>query len=341
MNGGQNLIGWKYNFMALVFIGDLHLNNWKQFSTILPNGINSRLAEQMKVVGQISSNLRDDDTVIFLGDLIDSYGETLPKIIYSAAFHTLRAWANKCEHLYAIIGNHDIYRNASIVTAFDEIDKVTIITDWNAIELEGYIVDMVAWNGSLPGSKGDIFAGHVMPMGAWMGSLWNKRADEGVPIWFFDGYKYAICGHVHEPQDLPVPKSETIVQCPGSIMQLNLSSSSAPRFLYRLENNKWSKIEIEATKLYTQIINTQEEADRFFMHHKPGYYKLFCMDQSIQLPALDHTIVVEYPAKPAIGKQEIEDVKDLDLLETIKDFIDNSNTAIDKELAKEYVTKLW
>lgn len=328
--------------MGIVLFGDLHLEDSKSFSTILPNGINSRLVDQMQVVGRIANQLRSTDTVIFLGDLINSYGESLKKIIYSAAFYTLKTWASKCKQLYVLVGNHDIYRNATIVHAFDEIDKVKVIDGWETIEIEDYMVDLVSWNSSLPGIKGDIFCGHVMPIGAWLGKLYVKQAEEGVPIDWFKGYKYVFCGHCHEPQDLVVPRSETTIHCPGSILQLNLSSSPAPRYIWRLENDKWTKTEIPSPKIYTTVLNTQEEVDRFFSAKADGYHKILATDNSLQFPTLDYTLTVEFVAKSEAGG-EIEEIKEkeMDLLEIINEFIEGSKTSIDKKVAKELIAKLY
>jgi DNA repair exonuclease SbcCD nuclease subunit len=327
--------------MSIVFFGDLHLDEFRQFSTILSNGLNSRLVEQMKVVGQIANLLTKEDTVIYLGDLINSYGETLKKILYSAAFYTLKAWAQKCKHLYVLIGNHDRYRHLSIIHAFDEIDNVTIVPNFRSEIIDGYGVDMVSWLSSIPEKKGDILAAHLMPIGAHLGALFRARAEEGVPIQQFEGYKYIILGHCHEPQELPVPHSQTVVQCIGSIMQLNLASSPVPRYLYRLDKDKWSRTEIAAPKLYTVMITTQTEADDFFKTKKEGYHKVICTDHTINFPQLDHTVVVEYDAKPQAGKQEIDESKDIDLLEVIYDFIDASDAKVDKEAVKEHIAKLY
>lgn len=326
--------------MGIVFFGDIHLNTSKQFSTILSNGVNSRLVDQMQVVGRIAKQLRSTDTVIFLGDLIDSYGESLPKIIYSAAFYTLKTWAEKCKKLYVLIGNHDIYKNATVVHAFNEIDKVKVIDGWETVEIEDYMVDLVSWNSSLPGVKGDIFAGHVMPIGAWLGKLYVKQAEEGVPIEWFDGYQYVFSGHIHEPQDLVVPKSKTVIHCPGSIIQLSLASSPAPRYLWRLENRNLSKIEISSPKIYTTILNTQAEVDDFFNAKTDGYHKILATDNTLQFPTLDHTLTVEFVAKPEAGKQ-IEEIKAMNLMEIINEFIDTSKSSVDKKVAKELISKLY
>lgn len=326
--------------MSIVTFGDLHLNTFKQFSTIAENGINSRLIDQMRVVGKIANELHPDDTVVFLGDLIDSYGESLQKVIYSAAFHTLKVWASKCKQLYILVGNHDIHRNATIINAWDEINNVKVINGFETIEIEDYMVDLVSWNSPLSGIKGDIFAGHVMPIGAWLGGLYVKRADEGIPIDWFKDYKYVFCGHCHEPQDIPVPNSETIVHCPGSIVQLNLSSSSAPRYIWRLENGKLSKTEIPSPKIYTTTITTQEQADEFFETKKEGYHRILATDNTIQFPTLDHTITVEYVAKPEAGEQ-ITEIQEIDLLEIINEFVENSKTSIDKEVAKKLIKEIY
>jgi len=296
----------------------------------------------MQVVGKIGDALRTTDTAIFLGDLIDSYGETLPKIIYSAAFHSLKTWAKKCKHLYVLVGNHDRYRNLSIVHTFEEIDNVTVVSDSAKIHVEGYEIDLISWLSPIPDNKGDILAAHLMPIGAQLGALYRARSEEGVPIQSFAGYRYIILGHCHEPQELAIPKSPAVVQCIGSIMQLNLSSSPVPRYLHRLEGSKWSKVEIKSNKLYTQVINDQREADRFFSSDRePGYYKLILTDHTIQTPPQDHTVVIEYDIKPKAGEQVIDDIKDIDLLETINEFIDNTNTKIDKKLAKDYLAKMY
>jgi DNA repair exonuclease SbcCD nuclease subunit len=296
----------------------------------------------MKVVGQISNYLQKDDTVVFLGDLIDSYGESLKKMIYSAAFFSLKTWASRCKHIYVLVGNHDIYRGMSFLRAFDEIPNVTVIMETTNVEIDGYSADLVPWLCQIPDKKGDLLFAHLMPVGAQLGALYRARAEEGVNIQKFGDYRYVILGHCHEPQEIPVPHSQTIVQCIGSILQLNLSSSSAPRYIYRLSNNKWSRTEITSPKIHSVTIETQKDADDFFKNrNKTDYYKLIATDHTIQFPQLDHTVVVEFAAKPRAGVQEVEDVQELDLLETINEFIENSNTKIDKKLAKECLAKLY
>lgn len=322
--------------MAIYFLGDLHLNQWKQFATILPSGLNSRLVEQMKVVGLISSYLTEEDTVIFLGDLIDSYSETLSKVIYSAAYYTVKSWASKCKHVYLLVGNHDIYRVINILTSFNEIPNVTIVDGSWTRKVEEYTIDMVSWEKSIPEVKGDILCAHLMPLGASLGAYTTKRTDIGVDTETLEEYRWAIFGHVHEPQILPKN-----VICPGSIMQLNLSSSPADRFLLKLDKGKLDEIHIPSTKIYPLIISSQKEADKFVNgDHNPGYYKLSVQDINIKLPKFDYTVTVEYDVKPTSGK-DMEDIAEMDIKEAIHEFVDKSNTTIDKTVAKELIDNLY
>jgi DNA repair exonuclease SbcCD nuclease subunit len=329
--------------MSIVYITDLHLNEWKAFSTILPSGLNSRLVDQVQVVGSIARNLTKEDTVIFGGDLIDSYSHTLSKIIYSAAHFAIKTWAQCCNQLYVIVGNHDVYRMDSIVNVFGEIENVHVVNNTVTENIDGWRVDLVPWGGQIPDSKGDLLFAHLMPLGAWLGSLLSKRADEGVDIKQCSDYIYAVFGHIHEPQVLVTSSDSdaTKVLCPGSIMQLNLSSSPAPRYLYRIGVDLFQKVEIPSRKIQLVHIETQEEADKFVDTKGSDYYKLTLTDEDIKLPNFDHTVLVEYETKPKAGVVEMEETKDIDLLGVIDEFIDASSTKIDKKEAKEMIRRIY
>lgn len=94
--------------MRILFFSDLHLDTWGDFSYLLPNGNNSRLADLLSVLGRIPVLVKkyQIDLVVFAGDLFHK-----PRVIntqvYQKTFAALEEVAANVPRLIIIAGNHD------------------------------------------------------------------------------------------------------------------------------------------------------------------------------------------------------------------------------------------
>lgn len=89
----------------LFITGDVHLNEWDEFSTILPSGINSRLQVGLDAIDQIASAARDQ-VLIIAGDLFHTREEISVQVLFRAGEAIRRASA-LCKEVIVLVGNHD------------------------------------------------------------------------------------------------------------------------------------------------------------------------------------------------------------------------------------------
>lgn len=326
----------------MIFLADLHLDNFKQFSTLLPpKGLNSRLVEQLKVINQVSQKIEElgEENVIFLGDLINSFTDSLPKVIYNAAYYAISSWAKKA-NLYLIIGNHDLFRNMHVFSPFAEIPNVFIVSSPVTERIEGYQVDLVPWDCALPTQKGDILAGHLSVLEAWMDAS-KHRAQEGIHPTSMFGYRHILLGHFHDAQSFEVPGASTAIYT-GSVMQINLASSVMERGLYQLKDSILKFIPIKSPQIKEILLETPELAKEFLdkEYNEIDYFKLIVKHRDIELPILDHRVIVEYELAPSAPELRFVDQPDENIVETIEKFIDQSNTALPKDKIKEKLKEI-
>lgn len=334
--------------MSLAFVTDLHLDNYRPFSKILSNGVNSRLLDQLDVVRKVSKQLEElkPEAVIFLGDMFNGITESLPKIIYNAAFLTVQAWS-KAAPLYLLVGNHDIYRGMHVFSTFGTLPNVHIISHTTRVKLDGYEIDMIPWENPLPKERGDICAGHVAVNGTYVDA--DRRhlcVDSSVQPTSFAGYKYVLLGHFHNPQVFPVP-DVVDARYIGAVMQTDRRTSPMSLGITILEDENLSLYPIESPKIYHFIIANKEDKLRFMENNyiEPHYFKLTVTSPEVDFPNnLDRTII-EYDL-PAVAstRLSVSDDKatawDEKLLLAVNEFIEKSNTVLDKEALKSMAKEL-
>lgn len=325
----------------MLFIADLHLDNWKQFSTLLGNGFNSRLMEQIKVVNKVAKIIEEtgEQEVIFLGDLTNSFSDAFPQIVYDAAFYTCQTWSAKA-HLRVLIGNHDIYRGMHRFSAMESLPNCEIITTPTRATIQGYKVDLIPWGWGAPKVKGDILAGHMPILGSWVSGDKAKQADEGYFKEDLFGYQYVFLGHFHERQVIDV-QGVNYAGYIGSLMQLNLGSAPTDRGVTLYRNNTVRTIDIPSPRIYEVTIPTQEAADYFLdeTHNPTDYFKIILTNYNLTLPPFDHRVLVEYDIAPT-QESRLAENPDEDIRETIDRFIEQANTKLDKKEIKAYLNGL-
>jgi DNA repair exonuclease SbcCD nuclease subunit len=113
--------------MNFLIWSDHQLNDWKEFSEILPNGLNSRFADQLNVMDEIST--RDVDVKIHTGDLFETLSEKINKSVFLVVYDKIARMARKTV-VILLVGNHDWVdrtETSHLLEPFKEIDNVVVI----------------------------------------------------------------------------------------------------------------------------------------------------------------------------------------------------------------------
>lgn len=175
-----------------MIFSDIHLKEWKAFSTTLSNGLNSRLMEQIKVLQQVKKIARQYKVtnIFFLGDLVDSISPTISKIVINTAFYMIQSLAEVAS-IYLLVGNHDVFGQINTLTPFSSIPHVKIIDESTAINLDGKTIDLIPCYGVWPKSKSNYCFGHFGIQGATIGDGFSL--DEEIKPQLLKDYKLVLC----------------------------------------------------------------------------------------------------------------------------------------------------
>jgi DNA repair exonuclease SbcCD nuclease subunit len=314
---------------------DLHLKEWKQFSTVLANGLNSRFMEQIKVLQQVKHIARKNkvSSIFFLGDLMDSQSKDISKMVINTIFYLIQS-LSEISSIYLLVGNHDVYKQINIFTPFTSIPRVTIIDQTTSIKLDGKTIDLIPCYGVWPKNKSDYCFGHFGIQGATIGDSFT--IEEEIKPQALKDYKLVLAGHYHTRQQV----GKNMYQI-GSVMNTNFSNTIEDKgvFLLNPSNDDLQFIFIPSPKFYT--INIYNENDiKEFKPEPNDYYKLKIKNDNIQVPEYPN-VIVEYDWEPNIEEKELIDTSNItNLVPIIQEFIMNSNTSLDKEILKQKAVEL-
>ena len=147
--------------MSLLIFSDLHLDNYRRFSTTGAGGLNSRLIQQTNVIQQVIKTAEEikPEAIVFLGDLFNGQGATINKLLYLTG-HKLVTQLQRVAPLYLIVGNHDMFGESHILSPMAEMSNVKIIEKTEHFNLLGKKIAMMPWGGLIP-KEGDILLGHL------------------------------------------------------------------------------------------------------------------------------------------------------------------------------------
>lgn len=114
--------------MKTLWTADWHLHNWRAYSTITKEGLNSRLQDQIRcltgMVDWAASN--EIEWIINLGDFFHAQGDFVSKDVLRAATVICELIQDAGIRHTVVPGNHDIYREKTIFRPFKHlIDIVT------------------------------------------------------------------------------------------------------------------------------------------------------------------------------------------------------------------------
>lgn len=317
--------------MKLLLFSDLHLSEFSQFSTLTSTGLNSRLLEQLLVIRKIQEvAVRERvDAIFFLGDMLHGLTANIAKVIYNAAFISIRWLCQVCP-VHIVIGNHDLYRNLTVLSNFETVPGVTLYE--TTVQLPNGI-DVVPWGGVLPESKGSILLGHLDITGAVFDSATGAKSKAGILPTALSGYEYVYLGHFHVRQSIPVPGAKEAMYI-GSVMAHMIGDGDAQRGVTIFEDGKTTFVAIPSPKFYELVIQTEQELEELIqkVESTPDYYRIRITNPDLQPQLTHHRLQIIYDIMEAQPLRFEERVGE-DIWATTERFIRETTTAINKEEA--------
>jgi len=317
--------------MLLIF-SDLHLDFYRRFSTTITGGLNSRLMKQVAVVNKVKklSEELHPTAIVFLGDFFNGQGATINKQLYLVGYKLISRLQENIP-LYMLIGNHDIFGRNHILDPMAALPNVKVIADSQVVELEGYKIGLQPWCGVQP--QADVILGHLDIEGAKTGIGYSLPAT--IPSKVFSRCKLVISGHFHSYQEI----EPNIVFC-GSVMPITFGDCEEDYGVLLLHPDlKTERIIIPSPQFVTITMSEQVEMDRFVENQGKNYYKLILKDRKIIVPPFDHTVEVEWDVVEEMKSRLVYE-EDEPLEEVLCKYIEQVNTAIDKESAKQLLREV-
>lgn len=118
--------------MRISIYSDIQYEPWKEFSTILPNGRNSRLQDQLDVQDFIFKTTldRSSDILVHDGDLFQSLTEKIDKVTFLTVYDKFVQFAENGIITVLNVGNHDWLdktETGHILEPFKEIKNVIVV----------------------------------------------------------------------------------------------------------------------------------------------------------------------------------------------------------------------
>lgn len=113
--------------MRFLIWSDHQFNDWKEFSEVLPNGLNSRFADQLNVLDELATRLFD--VAIHTGDLFETLSEKINKSVFLVVYDKIARMARKSV-VILLVGNHDWLdrtETSHLLEPFKEIDNVVVV----------------------------------------------------------------------------------------------------------------------------------------------------------------------------------------------------------------------
>jgi DNA repair exonuclease SbcCD nuclease subunit len=118
--------------MKLVIFSDIQFENWQEFHTILPSGLNSRFQDQLNVLDEVfdyAEDLakKDEVVVVHNGDLFQSLTEKIDKALFLKVYEK---FSSRNVVTILLVGNHDFLdrtETTHIIEPFKKIPNVMVV----------------------------------------------------------------------------------------------------------------------------------------------------------------------------------------------------------------------
>lgn len=250
--------------MKFVIFSDIHFHNWPAHSTILGNGLNSRLvhtADRMRDIIQIAIDQKADG-IIFAGDFFH-----VKKVDSDVIDVAVNAVANCPLPIWGIPGNHDM---ASFVqqthSARAVSGKVRFLDNLNgrSVELgDGSVIWGLPFTARNTDIKDElaqvpentkILIMHQGVFGAVMGDGYIGDTEDSInPQELYGKAELTVCGHFHTAQYIKIQEGETYkatgptrfqytpgnsVLIPGAVEQHNWGDKGQERGCWMVDTDK-------------------------------------------------------------------------------------------------------
>lgn len=207
--------------MNIVLFSDLHAHPFRPYATILPNGMNSRLADAISCVQQVLGVAvgADADLVLFGGDLFHAR-RTINVAAFNATYEAMAAFLVQGIPLAMIHGNHDQADKAGeehSIHAFRTFATVVDQPGWQVVtgkSGEQYSLLGVPYSENLahvrdavrePGPRGHkLLLAHLGVQGADLGAdfVYENPHDATLADLNVDAFDACFLGHYHKHQQL-------------------------------------------------------------------------------------------------------------------------------------------
>jgi DNA repair exonuclease SbcCD nuclease subunit len=193
---------------------DLHAHTFSAYSTILPNGMNSRLADCISCVQQVREYALENDIteILFLGDLFHERRHINVQA-FNAVYDEIVKFKQLKLDLYMLVGNHDqASRDGTTHSLHGLYDKAHVIGEpkWistkSGISILGipYMEDKEQIKSLISQApkytKNRLFLGHLGVQGMRVGSdfVYSNPFDVSVDDLSCSEFDRGFMGHYHE-----------------------------------------------------------------------------------------------------------------------------------------------
>jgi DNA repair exonuclease SbcCD nuclease subunit len=237
-----------------VITADLHIHNYKPFSSVDSSGRNTRFVACLNVLSEIFSFAKDTNckNVFIAGDLFHTRGK-IDTIIYDAVYSFIKKESDV--HIYLVVGNHDqAVKNGDIhsLRPFRELPHVEVIDIPTTIKNVLFLPyqEKIDFNTF---TSAEYLVGHMGVSGATVGAS-NYEIGEEVSLKHLKKYKLAFLGHFHKGQTLGN------VYIPGSPLQHTFGEREDKKGFLHVDHNyniKW--VETHAPKF--KLVEVADPAD--------------------------------------------------------------------------------
>ena len=201
--------------MRSLIFGDLHSHNYREFSKLDKNGVNTRLLEGIKCLAQITlSGLEEEvDEIRFLGDLYHLKNNLDSQVIQL----TVNAMREMAEHFHILLvpGHHDLYMWSTHPIMLELLrefsDNITVINKpgWYKRKDGNFYIepctrkvsDLMKRIETVPTvPENSIFLGHQDLIGMEYGGY---KVEKGLDSEILSKkFKYSFVGHYHSPRTI-------------------------------------------------------------------------------------------------------------------------------------------
>lgn len=192
-----------------VLVSDIHCHSWSQFSTIGPNGVNTRLQiilDELRRAARMALS-KGVDRMVVAGDTFHVRGKIEPSV-FNPTYDCFRELSQMGMQIDIIPGNHDLEgsyadRLGNAMQQLDQIDQVNVVTE----PLSEAYIQLVPWIENLDElrevCKANAAADKDLVIHAPLNGVLKGLPDvcldpAEVAAW---GYKRVFCGHFHNHKE--------------------------------------------------------------------------------------------------------------------------------------------